>query len=77
MDQLQQIQQELAQVKIKAYDLYQQNEQQVQYIRMLEQGMFTIATRLGIDPNNLQLDAVYAALDKLSASGADLAPLAE
>jgi hypothetical protein len=65
MDQIQQLQQQLALAKARGFDLYQQCENQGQYIQMLDGVLKQIAQKLGVTSDNLQLNDIFAALDRL------------
>lgn len=65
MDQVQQLQQQLALAKAKGFDLYQQAEQQAQYTQMLDGALKQIAQKLGLPSDNLQLNDIFAAIDRL------------
>lgn len=63
MDQIQQLQQQLALAKARGFDLYQQCEQQAEYIQMLDGVMKQIAQKLGLQSDNLQINNIFTALD--------------
>lgn len=63
MEQVQQLQQQLALAKARGFDLYQQCEQQGQYIQMLDGVLKQIAQKLGVTSDNLQLNDIFAAID--------------
>lgn len=65
MDQIQQLQQQLAIAKARGFDLYQQCEQQAQYTQMLDGALQQVAQKLGLPSDNLQLNDIFAALDRL------------
>jgi hypothetical protein len=65
MDQIQQLQQQLALAKARGFDLYQQCEQQGHQIQYLSSMLGRIAHKLGIsDLNSIEPDELFSALDK-------------
>lgn len=65
MDQVQQLQQQLAITKARGYDLYLQVEQQGQYIQHLSSTLGRIAHILGVpDLNGIAPDELVTELDK-------------